>query len=257
MYFRNGALAAAGLGGLVMAAASAPARADAQVAAAPAGKSVEWHPASHVKIMLNKISTISKMLVAGTGAERPKWEDDIAAAPGLQLRETCTRMAQSSADGLLLLSPPRIYTTNPKGDLMPQTMSASSVQEAKDSSVHHYDPTFCVWHFGSDATGHPNTVHGGAIAMALDESCGHAFVSLGKGVGYTAYLHVNYKVPIPAGIPVLITVKPSKIEGRKVYLAASLSDGAGKEFSNCEALFLLPRNDSTLARPPLKGEISA
>ncbi|KAJ1484697.1 hypothetical protein T484DRAFT_2491199 [Baffinella frigidus] len=69
--------------------------------------------------------------------------------------------------------------------------------------------------------------------MALDESCGHAFVSLGKGVGYTAYLHVNYKVPIPAGIPVLITVKPSKIEGRKVYLAASLSDGSSQTARRC------------------------
>jgi hypothetical protein len=48
--------------------------------------------------------------------------------------------------------------------------------------------------------------------MAIDESCGHAFMDLGRGPGYTAYLHVNYKAPLPAGIPTLITVTPTKME---------------------------------------------
>ena len=49
--------------------------------------------------------------------------------------------------------------------------------------------------------------------MAIDESCGFAFFALERGLGFTAYLHVNYRQPLPAGIPILVTVRQGQGRG--------------------------------------------
>lgn len=82
-----------------------------------------------------------------------------------------SRLATSaSSDGLILKDLPRVYA--PFTKFTDEDMVAPDhAQRLEKRNV------YCVWHFGDDGVGHPETVHGGCIAMAFDESFGHAFMS--------------------------------------------------------------------------------
>lgn len=81
------------------------------------------------------------------------------------------RLASSaSSDGLILKDLPRVYS--PYVKFTDEDMAAPDLAERLAKR-----DVMCVWHFGDDGVGHPLTVHGGCIAMAFDESFGHAFMS--------------------------------------------------------------------------------
>jgi acyl-coenzyme A thioesterase PaaI-like protein len=185
------------------------------------------------------MSSILGKLVFPREPEIPAWEAELQERHGLRRRDEMSRMAKSSADGCLMVHPPRIYVHAAPGS---EGSGASASPGPPSEDDKH--TTFAVWHFGHDSVGHPGVVHGGAISMAVDESCGFAFFALERGLGFTAYLHVNYRQPLPSGTPVLVTVKPKKIDGRKVTLEATVTDGGSKVFADGEALFVQPRNGS-------------
>jgi hypothetical protein len=102
---------------------------------------------------------------------RPEWETKLYTDPRLKMHPRLSRLATSaSSDGLILKDLPRVYA--------PFTKFTDEDMEAPDHAQRLEKRTvFCVWHFGDDGVGHPETVHGGCIAMAFDESFGHAFMS--------------------------------------------------------------------------------
>ena len=159
-----------------------------------------------------KVGSILKRVIFAGEPEIPEWERKLQRERDLRRRDEMSRMAKSSSDGCLMVHPPRVYVHASVGEQ--QTAGVTP-------SIEDQQTTFAVWHFGNDAVGHPGVVHGGAISMALDESCGFAFFALGRGVGFTAYLHVNYRQPLPAATPILITVRPKKIDGECVCVSAA------------------------------------
>mmetsp|Transcript_30670 Transcript_30670/g.59962 ORF Transcript_30670/g.59962 Transcript_30670/m.59962 type:complete len:242 (-) Transcript_30670:294-1019(-) len=168
--------------------------------------------------------------------QRPDWEVPIAENPNLHMHPRVSRLATSaSGDGLILKDMPRIYA--PFTKFTDEDMQAEDHDERLASRG-----VKCVWHFGKEGVGHPQTVHGGCIAMAFDESFGHAFLSLRRGMGFTAFLNINYRAPLPTGNATLIEVSFDKLQGRKVSMSARLTDGKGKVFSDATCLFVLPKD---------------
>lgn len=122
----------------------------------------------------------------------------------------------------------------------------------------------CVVAFSEGSTGHQGIVHGGVTAMLFDDTMGwmnaicrlHAegelesFIASGGEMtkastmlfGFTAYLHVNYRRPLPERVPVAIfRARLGRAEGRKLFLNASLEDASGQVFADAETLYIVPR----------------
>jgi acyl-coenzyme A thioesterase PaaI-like protein len=78
-------------------------------------------------------------------------------------------------------------------------------------------------HLGNNLDGHEGVVHGGILAMLFDDSMGMAFGVMGINMAYTANLNVDYRVPVLANSRVLIRVRLSKQEGRKLYFSAQMT----------------------------------
>jgi thioesterase superfamily protein 4 len=94
---------------------------------------------------------------------------------------------------------------------------------------------------GSGMDGHLHTAHGGVAATLLDEAMG-TVAGIHKTPGrsiFTAFMHVDYKKPLPTPSVVMIKAKlDPRSRGRKLYIRATLEDGTGTIFTAAEALFL-------------------
>ena len=104
-----------------------------------------------------------------------------------------------------------------------------------------------AWPLGRRVCGHPGLVHGGMSALVLDEMFGQAYwawYAKERGPGFTANLNVDYKAPAPASEWLCCTVTVESVEGRKVRLAATLSDAPeGKVYAAATCLFIVARKD--------------
>jgi hypothetical protein len=75
-------------------------------------------------------------------------------------------------------------------------------------------------------TGPPGTVHGGVVAMVLDELLGAVNACLGLGA-YTGTLTIRYERPTPIGAELAFDAWVDRTEGRKVFTVGTISaDGA-------------------------------
>ena len=95
--------------------------------------------------------------------------------------------------------------------------------------------------FGSGMDGHAGVVHGGLIATVMDEVL-TLLAGLHKDpdrAGYTAYLKVDYKKPVPTPGTVLArALLESRSSGKKVWLKGSLEDGMGGAFATAQCLVI-------------------
>jgi len=96
-----------------------------------------------------------------------------------------------------------------------------------------------IW-FPYTCEGPPGSVHGGAIATALDSCLGYTTLR-GLGLGYvTLYLNTNYRNFIRLGSIVKVECDITKVDGKKVYLHGKLSnDDDTTIHSEADALFYL------------------
>jgi acyl-coenzyme A thioesterase PaaI-like protein len=75
--------------------------------------------------------------------------------------------------------------------------------------------------FGRPYEGPPGCVHGGFIAAAFDEVLGFA-QQLSGNAGMTGRLSVSYRSPTPLGRPVRFRATLDRVEGRKIFVRATL-----------------------------------
>ena len=75
---------------------------------------------------------------------------------------------------------------------------------------------------GAPYTGPPGTVHGGVVAMVLDELLGAVNACLGLGA-YTGTLTVRYERPTPIGRELVFDAGVDRTEGRKVFTVGTIS----------------------------------
>lgn len=110
--------------------------------------------------------------------------------------------------------------------------------------------TITILGIGSGLNGHPKMLHGGTVAAIMDE----AITSLAgwhnsPGMsGYTAYIKVDYKKPVPTPSTFLVRVLlEGRSSGRKQWLKGTFEDGKGIIFATAESLVVeVPKNDAKL-----------
>jgi len=85
--------------------------------------------------------------------------------------------------------------------------------------------------------GPPNAVHGGIVALLIDQLLGHAVGTAGPP-GMTARLTVRFRKPTPYDTELLVEAWHSKSDGRKVTAEARIT-ADGEVCADAEALFIV------------------
>lgn len=103
------------------------------------------------------------------------------------------------------------------------------------------DPAGRAWAdttLGAAYEGPPGAVHGGVIALLLDQVCGEAAAAGGKP-GMTGTLSLQYRRPTPLG-DVHLEAHIARTDGHKTYVEGQVATADGPTVT-CEGLFILPR----------------
>lgn len=100
------------------------------------------------------------------------------------------------------------------------------------------EPGLCAkaW-FGPGAEGPPGFAHGGSVAAVLDEALGAAAWLAGHQV-VVARLAIDMREMVPLGVDATLRAWVDRVEGRKVYCRARLSE-AKTTFAEGEALCIV------------------
>ncbi|UCC52642.1 MAG: PaaI family thioesterase [Anaerolineaceae bacterium] len=105
------------------------------------------------------------------------------------------------------------------------------------------------WHAGEDGSistevtlamteqGPPGHAHGGALAAILDEIMGTAAWQAGYMV-MAANLNIDFRQPVPLGVPLQVTGSVTGQEGRKVYTRADIRLPNGQVATVGKGLFV-------------------
>jgi acyl-coenzyme A thioesterase PaaI-like protein len=96
---------------------------------------------------------------------------------------------------------------------------------------------------GPNVDGHEGWVHGGILALLMDDVLGYGFVSLGVPAAVTAHLSVHYRVPLPAGTTVRLEATFVRAERRKLSWKVRVVNATDPSVLYAEAtsLFVIPR----------------
>ena len=83
---------------------------------------------------------------------------------------------------------------------------------------------------------------GGMVAMMFDVMCGIIIHAIGRPISRTAFLHVDYRNVTPIDVPLTMRGWASKVEGRKTFVNAELTDPDGTLLAEANGLMvqLLP-----------------
>ena len=104
--------------------------------------------------------------------------------------------------------------------------------------------------FGSRVNGHEGIVHGGILALLLDDLMGYAFYAMGIRMAFTANLNVDYRQPVPENTQVIMRVGLQERQDRKLYFVAQITSPDGHVlYVEATSLYIVPRN----AMPPKEG----
>ena len=106
-----------------------------------------------------------------------------------------------------------------------------------DPEVVEVEVQFSRYHVGGNSA-----VHGGMVAMMFDVMCGIIIHAIGRPISRTAFLHVDYRNITPIDVPLTVRGWASKVEGRKTFVNAELTDGSGTLLAEANGLMvrLLP-----------------
>ncbi|MBV9870036.1 MAG: PaaI family thioesterase [Frankiaceae bacterium] len=89
--------------------------------------------------------------------------------------------------------------------------------------------------------GPPGGVHGGFVAALLDQLLGTANIVYGVGA-MTGGLNIRYRRPTPIGVPLKLTARTDRIEGRKVFATGEIT-ADGVVTAEAEGIFIRPTQD--------------
>ena len=84
-------------------------------------------------------------------------------------------------------------------------------------------------------------VHGGVIAAMLDEAMSkaiHAGAGAFKIMALTRQMETEYLRPTPLGVPLSLSGRQDRADGRKLFCSALLADAEGKVLARGKALFI-------------------
>jgi hypothetical protein len=149
------------------------------------------------------------------------------------LREVATELRVARRDPVIVLvreADGRVnnYTQAGCGPLNPRApelrFEPFPPPPAPDAEFH---PVEVVGHCTLDASfgGGPGRAHGGAVAGLFDEALGRANVAAGLS-GMTVALEVRFRAGAPLGVPLRVTARCDRVDGRKRFPSGELWHGA-------------------------------
>jgi acyl-coenzyme A thioesterase PaaI-like protein len=92
--------------------------------------------------------------------------------------------------------------------------------------------------FGAPYQGPPGFVHGGVVALVLDELLGVANIAAGTGA-MTGTLTVRYRRPTPLHTDLALAATSQPGQGRKVHARGEITTAAGEVTAEAEGLFVV------------------
>ncbi len=92
---------------------------------------------------------------------------------------------------------------------------------------------FSRFHIGGNMA-----VHGGVIPLFYDWHFGMIVSSAGRPISRTAYLHVDYRAVTPIEIPLISRGRIDRIDGRKAFITATMTDPDGTVLSEANGLMI-------------------
>lgn len=95
------------------------------------------------------------------------------------------------------------------------------------------------FHLGALYEGPPGTVHGGVVALLLDQLCGEA-AAAGGSPGMTGTLTVRYEQRTPLG-DCRAEAWIDRVDGVKTLVKGTLARADGETTARAEGVFILPR----------------
>lgn len=96
------------------------------------------------------------------------------------------------------------------------------------------------FNLGAPYQGPPGHVHGGVLAMLLDQVMGMIPALVGRP-GMTGYLNVTYRRPTPLMTDLGVESWVDRTEGWKTYVNGRIFDAEGRTTVEAEALFIVPK----------------
>lgn len=81
-------------------------------------------------------------------------------------------------------------------------------------------------------------VHGGVIPLFYDWHFGMIVSAAGRPISRTAYLHVEYRAVTPIDAPLISRGRIERIDGRKAFLTATMTDADGTLLSEATGLMI-------------------
>lgn len=84
--------------------------------------------------------------------------------------------------------------------------------------------------------GGPGLVHGGVVALLIDHAMG-CVAARPDRPSMTARLTLRYRKPTPLGVPLTVSARLDRIEGRKLHLSATVAAN-GEVTVEADAIFL-------------------
>jgi acyl-coenzyme A thioesterase PaaI-like protein len=96
--------------------------------------------------------------------------------------------------------------------------------------------------FGKKTMGPPGHVHGGAMAATLDEAMGAA-AWMNNHPCVAATITISFLAMLPIESETTVAARIEKVEGRKIYLRASLTDRAGTAVAEGTGLFIVLKDE--------------
>ncbi|ERB54008.1 thioesterase [Rhodococcus sp. P27] len=92
---------------------------------------------------------------------------------------------------------------------------------------------FRRYHLGGNGA-----AHGGVLPLLFDDVFGMTVHAGGRPISRTGYLHINYRAITPLNTQLVIEGKVDRVEGRKTFVSARLTDLDGKLLADGEALMI-------------------
>jgi acyl-coenzyme A thioesterase PaaI-like protein len=153
---------------------------------------------------------------------------DLAAAVSETLREAARQLRAAPAEpsGRWF---GRLETPGRGQTMCPPLMIKEMTDKILTGSV-----TFTSFHGGFG-----DSVHGGAVALIMNEVMGTLANATPSIVRLAAYIHVNYRSGAPVGTELDARAEVTELKGRKQTIVASLRAG-DRVIAESEGLFLLP-----------------
>jgi acyl-coenzyme A thioesterase PaaI-like protein len=106
-----------------------------------------------------------------------------------------------------------------------------TLPEVEGSETYESTVTFSEHHQGG-----PGIVHGGIVGAALDEACG-LLATWYRFPTVTARIAIRFRRPVPINTPLRIVSRVTGTRGRRIEIAAELSDRADV-LADAEGAFL-------------------